>query len=137
MNWLLDTNVISESARAHPNDRVIAWLKRESGKCYTSSIVISQLAHWVRTKNGAERKRLQEWLTRLLSSFGERVLNFTTTTAHVWADMHVKHERAGQVMPIVDSYIAATAIQHGLIIASEDVDFQDRGLKVFNPFAEL
>jgi predicted nucleic acid-binding protein len=38
---------------------------------------------------------------------------------------------------VVDSYIAATAIQHGLVIASEDQDFQYRGLKVFNPFAEL
>ena len=137
MNWLLDTNVISETARRNPNARVLTWLRQESANCYTSSIVISQLAHWVRTKSGAERKKLQEWLTRLLSNFGERVLNFTTTTAHVWADLHVKQKKAGQIMPVIDSYIAATAIQHGLVIASEDQDFQNRGLKVFNPFAEL
>jgi len=40
-------------------------------------------------------------------------------------------------MPVIDSYIAATAVQHGLVIASEDQDFQNRGLKVFNPLAEL
>lgn len=137
MNWLLDTNVISETARRHPNARVLIWLRQEGANCYTSSIVISQLAHWVRTKSGGDRKRLQEWLTRLLSNFGERVLNFTTTTAHVWANLHVKQEKAGQIMPVIDSYIAATAVQHGLVIASEDQDFQNRGLKVFNPFAEL
>lgn len=137
MNWLLDTNVISETAKKWPDERVLAWLRREHANSYTSSIVISQLAHWVRTKSGTENKRLQEWLSRLLSSFGERVLNFTTTTAHVWADMHIKHEKAGRTMPVVDSYIAATAIQHRLVIASDDIDFQNRGLKVFNPFNEL
>jgi toxin FitB len=137
MNWLLDTNIISESAKKNADERVIAWLRRERANSYTSSIVISQLAHWVRTKRGTEQKRLQEWLTRLLASFGERVLNFTTSTAHVWADMHVKHEKAGKAMPVVDSYIAATAIQHGLVIVSDDADFRDRDFKVFNPFEEL
>jgi predicted nucleic acid-binding protein len=53
-------------------------------------------------------------------NFGERVLNFTTTTAHVWTELHVKQGKAGQIMPVIDSYIAATAVQHGLVIASED-----------------
>ena len=41
-------------------------------------------------------------------------------------------------MPVEDSYIAATARRHGLVIVTgNDRDFRRPGLKVFNPFKEL
>ena len=47
-------------------------------------------------------------------------------------------DKAGQRMPVEDSYIAATARRHGLTIATgNDRDFKRPGLKVFNPFKEL
>ena len=47
-------------------------------------------------------------------------------------------DKAGQRMPVEDSYIAATARRHGLTIATgNDRDFKRPGLRVFNPFKEL
>jgi len=47
-------------------------------------------------------------------------------------------DKAGQRMPVEDSYVAATARRHGLTIATgNDRDFRRPGLKVFNPFQEL
>ena len=47
-------------------------------------------------------------------------------------------DKAGQRMPVEDSYIAATARRHGLTIATgNDRDFRRPGLRVFNPFKEL
>ena len=47
-------------------------------------------------------------------------------------------DKAGQRMPVEDSYIAATARKHGLTIATgNDRDFRRPGLKVLNPFKEL
>ena len=47
-------------------------------------------------------------------------------------------EKAGQRMPVEDSYIAATARRHGLTIATgNDRHFRRPGLRVFNPFREL
>ena len=41
-----------------------------------------------------------------------------------------------QAIPIKDSLIAATALVHGLTVATRDViDFQKAGVKVVNPFA--
>ena len=68
MSWLLDADVLSQPAKQHRDARVVAWLYQEREHCYTSSIVIAQLAYWVRTKQGRQREVLQEWLTRLIEA---------------------------------------------------------------------
>ena len=63
---------------------------------------------------------------------------FDVGVAHGWADQEHLLQKAGQRMPVEDSYIAATARKHGLTIATgNDKDFRRPGLKVFNPFKEL
>ncbi len=40
--------------------------------------------------------------------------------------------------PVEDSYIAAIAIRHNLVIATgNEKDFMRPGLKIFNPFKQL
>ena len=138
MKWLLDTDVISQPAKRNGDSRVIAWLERERDDCYTSSIVIAQLAYWVRSKEGKQRIALQTWLTRLVDAMQGRIHGFNGSVAHVWADQEHVLEKSGQRMPIEDAYIAATARRHGLtIVTGNDKDFLRPGLKVFNPFKEL
>jgi predicted nucleic acid-binding protein len=135
MSWLLDTDVLSQPAKKNGSPRVIAWLTAEKDHCYTSAIVIAQLACWVRTKEGRQRTILQTWLTRLTDSMQGRILGFNGSVAHVWADQECPFEKAGVGMPIEDGYIAATARRHGLTIATgNEKDFKRPGLKVFNPF---
>ena len=50
MTWLIDTDVISQPAKRHGDPRVVAWLEGEKDQCYTSAVVIAQLANWVRSK---------------------------------------------------------------------------------------
>ena len=138
MSWLLDTDVLSQPAKRNGDARVIAWLQREKDHCYTSAVVIGQLAYWVRGKAGRQRVELQAWLTRLIEAMEGRIHGFNVSVAHVWADQEHLLEKSGQPMPVEDSYIAATARKHGLtIVTGNDKDFRRPGLKVFNPFKEL
>jgi len=138
MNWLLDTDVICQPAKRLGDPRVVAWLEREKDQCYTSAVVIAQLACWVRTKNGRQRQALQAWLTRLVNAMQGRIYGFNVSVAHVWAEQENLLERVGKRMPVEDSYIAATARRYGLtIVTGNDQDFRRPGLKVFNPFKEL
>ena len=138
MNWLLDTDVICQPAKRTGNDRVIAWLEQEKDRCYTSAVVIAQLAYWVRSKDGSQREALQVWLTRLIDAMHGRIHGFNVSVAHVWAEQEHLLEKSGRRMPVEDSYIAATARRHGFTIATgNDKDFRRPGLKVFNPFKEL
>jgi len=138
VSWLLDTDVLSQPAKRLGDARVITWLRQEQDRCYTSAVVIGQLAYWVRSKQGRQRVALQAWLTRLIEAMEGRVYGFNVGVAHVWADQEHLLEKAGQRMPVEDGYIAATARKHGLTIATgNDKDFRRPGLKVFNPFKEL
>jgi predicted nucleic acid-binding protein len=137
MSWLLDTDVLSQPVKKHGDVRVIAWLGKEKDRCYTSAVVIAQLAYWVRSKEGCQQTALQEWLSRLTDAMHGRIFGFNVSVAHVWADQEKILEKAGLRMPVEDGYIAATARRHGLtIVTGNDKDFRRPGLKVFNPFTE-
>jgi toxin FitB len=137
MSWLLDSDVLSQPAKKNGDARVIAWIEKHQHQCYTSSIVIAQLAFWVRAKRGKQRVALQKWLTELVEAMHGRILGFNVSVAHVWADQQYQLQTAGKPMPVEDSYIAAIARRHSLTIATgNERDFQRPGIKVFNPFAE-
>lgn len=137
MRWLLDSDVLSQPAKKAGDARVITWLEKHSHQCYTSSIVIAQLAFWVRTKRGKQRAALQKWLTELVEAMHGRILGFNVPVAHVWADQQYELQTAGKPMPVEDSYIAAIARRHNLTIATGNVkDFERPGIKVFDPFSE-
>jgi predicted nucleic acid-binding protein len=137
MSWLLDTDVICQPAKRRGDPRVVAWLEREKDNCYTSSVVIGQLAYWVHTKDGRQRQTLQTWLARLVNAMHGRIYGFNVSVAHVWAEQEHILEKAGKRMPVEDSYIGATARRYGLtIVTGNDQDFRRPGLRVFNPFKE-
>jgi predicted nucleic acid-binding protein len=138
VSWLLDTDVICQPGKRNGDARVIAWLEQEKDNCYTSAVVIAQLAYWVRSKEGAQRQALQSWLTRLIDAMRGRIHGFNVSVGHVWAEQEHSLEKAGRRMPVEHSYIAATARRHGFtIVTGSDKDFRRPGLKVFNPFKEL
>ena len=138
MNWLLDTDLICQPGKRQGDARVVAWLEREKNQCYTSAVVIAQLAYWVRTQEGRQRQALQAWLARPVDAMRGRIFGFNVSVAHVWAEQEHALEKAGKRMPVEDSYIAATARRYGLTIASgNEHDFRRPGVKVFNPFREL
>lgn len=137
MSWLLDADVLSQPAKSGGDARVVAWLRRERDHCYTSSIVVAQLAYWVFSKKGKHRDALQSWLSRLLDAMHGRVHGFNVSVAHVWAAQQRELEEAGLKMPLEDSYIAATARRHSLTIATgNERHFRRPGVKLFNPFKE-
>lgn len=138
MSWLLDTDVICQPAKKKGDPKVIAWLEAEQDRCYTSAVVIAQLAYWVRTKDGRVRQDLQAWLSRLVDALHGRIHGFNVSVAHVWAEQERMLDETGRPMPVEDSYIAATARRWGLtIVTGNDRDFMRPGLRVFNPFKEL
>jgi toxin FitB len=52
-----------------------------------------------------------------------------------WAQLLAKLRASGKAMPIKDSLISATALVHGLIVATRNRDdFQESGVRVVDPF---
>ena len=66
-----------------------------------------------------------------------RVLPFNKRVALEWGEMQATQRRAGRLLPVEDSLIAATARRYGLAVATRNVDdFRRAGLRVVNPWTE-
>ncbi len=137
MNYLVDTNVLSEPRQKHPEPKVVNWLKANESSLYTSVLVTAEIRYGIELSppNSSRRADLLRWYERMLSIMGGRVLSVNTRVAEEWArlqaEVHAKH----LVLPVVDSLLAATARRYQLTVATDNVKhFKAAGVKVLNPF---
>jgi predicted nucleic acid-binding protein len=136
VSYLLDTDVLSEGAKPRPDAVVLAWLEANEAGCYTSAIVLAEITRGVaRLPSGRRKERLQLWLEDLRTAFGARALPFDSAVAKVWGELLADLEPRGLLPPHPDSYLLATAKQHGLTLATRNIsNYAGRGVPVFNPF---
>ena len=135
VNWLVDTDLLSERTKPRPDAKVLKWLEENSAAIDTSSHVIAELQASIALPADRARKRaLQAWLNRLVEAMEGRILNFNTTVATVWGRQEAEFSQNGCPMPMPDSFNAATARRHHLTIATRNVgDYERPGLKVTDP----
>jgi toxin FitB len=134
--YLLDTNVLAEETQVRPNPGVTAWMTANRANSYTTALNIAELAFGVRRlANNRKRSALEVWLNNLVGALEGRILAFNERVAFSWADLQVELERAGQKIPIQDSYVAAIARRHALTVATRNTaDFERHGVRTENPF---
>lgn len=135
---LLDTDVVSElrKVRAGKADiRVAAWAQRlDYRRVFLSAIVIHELelgTLLVERRDAVQGRRLRDWLNdQVLATFAGRILPVDTSVVQRSAALHVPDPR-----PIRDGLIAATALVHGLAVATRNVaDFAPLGVHLINPW---
>ena len=138
MSWLVDTDLLSERTKRQPNPKALNWLEENASELYTSSHVIGEIQAGIGLLGpGARKRALQAWLNRLIEAMEGRILNFNTSVATVWGRQEAEFTEKGCLMPMPDSFIAATARRHNLTIATRNVaDYTRPGLKVVDPLAE-
>jgi toxin FitB len=134
--YILDTNVISELRKAkktHPN--VKKWAERlPSASLYISVISVLELEIGILLIELRDKEQgaiLREWMDRhVLPTFSDRILSIDTAVAQRCATFHVPNPRSDR-----DALIAATALVHGLTVATRNVaDFERTGVSVLNPW---
>ena len=136
--FLLDTNVVSEmfKTQTHRADRkVLAWAR----KVYSSHLFLSVITLYeleIGTRRMERRDPRQgallraRMLDRILPVFAGRILPVTAEVATRCASLHVPNPA-----PFRDSFIAATALVHGMTVVTRNVaDFEHSGVKTLNPW---
>lgn len=91
-------------------------------------------------REGTTRKAAEfdTWLETLLHLYGERIFAFDTATARHAGALSDRARGQGQAPGFADIIIAATALQHGLTILSQNLKhFAPLGVRVLDPFAGL
>lgn len=134
--FLFDTNVISELRRPDKADRnVFAWANAlPAASVFISAISILEIergALMIARKDAAQGAMLRSWVDhQILLRFEGRVLAVNTAVAQRCARLHVPDPR-----PERDALIAATALVHGLTVATRNVaDFETTGVALINPW---
>ena len=137
MTYLVDANVLSEPTRRAPDSNVVAWLQAHEEDVVIDSIVLAELCAGVLAlPAGRRRARLEQWF----ASVAETVdcLPWDAGVARRWAALVVELRKKGRTLPLLDGMIAATALAHGLTVATRNTrDFAKTGVEVVDPFLPL
>ena len=137
MNYLVDTNVLSEPRQKHPERKVVDWLSASESSLYTSVLVTGEIRYGIELlpRSSSKRPRLLGWYQRLLAIMAGRILSINMRVAEEWARMQAETHANNVLLPVVDGLLAATAHRYQLTIATDNArDFAAVGVKVFNPF---
>jgi toxin FitB len=134
--YMLDTNIVSElrkAKKAHQN--VKKWAQPlPAASLYISVISVLELEIGILLIERRDQEQgtiLRTWMDRhVLPTFSGRILAIDTAVAQRCATLHVPNPRSDR-----DALIAATALVHGLTVATRNVaDFERMGVGVLNPW---
>jgi hypothetical protein len=133
--WLLDTNVISELVRPKPAPGVVDFVASVDN-AYLSVVTLHELAYGIeRTRDVARRAKLSNWFVRIGGEFSGRVIAVDKVIAERAGRLRADADAIGRPVDPLDALIAATAIEHGLRVATRDIaDFGHLGVELFDPW---
>ncbi|MEP6811266.1 MAG: type II toxin-antitoxin system VapC family toxin [Chthoniobacterales bacterium] len=138
MNFLLDTNVVSEAMRKQPSSRVLRWIGEQvEESLFISVITVGELRRGsLILSEGKKRRSLLRWIeTGIKAEFANRILPVDTAVMERWADLQAATMKAGRRLPVMDSLLAATALTHDLGLATRNTaDFEAAGVALFDPW---
>lgn len=138
MNYLLDTNVISELLKKDPNPGVVRWIDgREESMLHLSVLTLGEIQKGISKLSDKQKaERLQTWVDQELRyRFAGRILSVNQEIAAVWGRIQGISEQNGVKLPVMDSLIAATAIAHNLTVVTRNVlDLERCQARVWNPW---
>ena len=138
MTYLLDTCVISEFVKPSPNPVVFDWVKNADEEAlFISVMTLGEIEKGIILLGDTARARwLRDWFDNdIWERFHGRILPIDEAIAFEWGRQQAKFIKIGRPRPVVDLLLAATAISHGLAIATRNTaDFDPLMVPVFNPW---
>jgi tRNA(fMet)-specific endonuclease VapC len=139
VNYLLDTCLISELVAKQPNQQVVDWLDAQVPETlYLSVITIGEIAKGISKLTASKRKEsLTKWLNETLPNrFEHRILTIDVSTMMFWGNLVGQLEQNGRPLPVMDSLIAAIALQNSLsLVTRNENDFAGTGVVIVNPWS--
>ena len=135
MNYLIDTNIISEvrkGDRCDPN--VARWYNKiDDDTLYLSVLVLGEIRKGlekIRPRNARRAGVLEKWLIEVGNAFSDRILPVNRAVVDEWGRMN-----AARPLPVIDSLLAATAKVHDMTLVTRNTsDVANLDVSVFNPF---
>ena len=134
MRYLADANVLSEATRPAPDPRVVAWLRANERSLIVDPVILGEVRFGILLlAPSARRGKLERWFERGVGRI--ECLPLDATVGARWAQLLADLRRRGKPMSVKDSLIAATALAHGLALATLNRrDFEPAGVTLVDPY---
>jgi predicted nucleic acid-binding protein len=135
LNYLLDTNIISEVRKGDKcNPHVAAWYDSiDDADVFLSVLVLGEIRKGIERARGtdpAQARAIEKWLSEVTTGFADRILPVDRIIADQWGRMSAKRP-----LPAIDALLAATAKVHKMTLATRNIaDVAGLGADVYNPF---
>ena len=140
MNFLLDTNAVSEWVKPRPNPGLVAWMdSADEDRIFLSVISLAELRYGIeRMAQGRRRRRLDDWLQHELPMrFEGRILTVNASIADAWGNTVSRSEAVGRPISVMDAFLAATAEIHHLTLVTRNVSHFPLLKNILNPWIEM
>jgi toxin FitB len=138
LNYLLDTNVVSEPLKARPDSNVVRWLAAADEDGLFLSVITFAEIHKGIEELGSVRRRdtFTAWLYEELAvRFERRILAVDLGVAEAWGTIMARSNRTGLNLGAVDGFFAATADAYGLTLVTRNIkDFEKLDIPLLNPW---
>jgi len=133
MNYLLDTNVVSELRKPRAHGAVLAWRRSvQIHQLAIPGVVLAEAQAGVeltRKQNPQKAAELEAWIDQVQARY--TILPADAAIFREWA--RLMHGRSADLS--ADAMIAATARVLRIIVVTRNVkDFKPFNVEVFNPF---
>lgn len=134
MKYLVDANVLSELTKPTPDPRVVAWLREHEPDIAVDPVILGELRFGIIIlPKGRKRVALERWFDAGVRRL--HCLPWDADTGLKWGELLARLRTTGKAMPIKDSLIAATAVVHGLTVATRNrADLVNAGVQIVDPF---
>lgn len=136
---VLDTNVLSETLRAAPDPRVLAWFgAQRRAALFTTTITHAEIRYGLELLDDGSRKQALSIAINAIfeQDFAGRLLSFDSDAADVYAEIAAMRKNAGRPISQSDAMIAAVARSRGATLATRNVkDFVACGIAVIDPWS--
>jgi len=134
VKYLVDANILSEPTKPSPDPRVIEWLRANEPDIAVDPVILGELRFGILIlAKGRKRTALERWFNAGVARL--HCLPWDAETGLKWAELLAHLRTTGKAMPIKDSLIAATAVIHGLAVATRNrADFANAGVRIVDPF---
>jgi toxin FitB len=132
--YLLDTMVLSETIKQRPDPQVIEWYHSvPSADAFISVLSVGEIERGIaraHRRSDPFAQRLVTWLDQILTAYRDRILLADVAVVRRWGRLCDALGHAG-----TDLLIAATALEHGLIVATRNRrHFAPTGVRILNPY---
>src|SRR3990167_431627 len=136
MNYLIDTNVVSELVKSRPDKHVTQWMAAVPAESlYMSVLTLGEIRKGIaKIEDVAKKEKLRIWLEHELPAwFVDRLLVIDVGVSERWGRLPAQHKKT---LPAIDSLIAATALHFDLCLVTRNtVDFEGFAeLQIINPW---